>query len=72
MEEKQPHKIEDKLFTIKYKTDNQTHLVPDMSKCLQCLDKICTIICHAELPANILTGNIQKAEKVSNSKTDKK
>ena len=53
MAEKQPQKIEDKLFTIKYKTDNQSHLIPDMSKCLQCLDKTCTIIC----PANVYSYN---------------
>ena len=51
-------KIEDKLYTLKYKTDSKCHLEPEQSKCLQCLDKTCTIIC----PANVY----------SYSETDKK
>lgn len=53
MNEKIPEKIEDKLFSVKYKTDSQCHLKPDQSKCLQCLEKTCTIIC----PANVYCYN---------------
>lgn len=53
MDEKIPEKIEDKLYTLKYKVDAQCHLNPDMSKCLQCLEKPCTIIC----PANVYSYN---------------
>lgn len=42
-------KIEDKLYTLKYKTDSESHLKPDESKCLQCNEKTCTIVC----PANV-------------------
>ena len=49
-------KIEDKLFTLKYKTDGINHLKPDESKCLQCVEKICTIIC----PANVYNYNEQE------------
>lgn len=51
--------IEDKLFTLKYKTDKQSHLKPDLTKCLQCVEKTCTIIC----PANVYSYN--EAEKNS-------
>lgn len=50
-------KIEDKLYTLKYKTDSQSHLDPDQSKCLQCLEKPCTIVC----PANVY--NYSETEK---------
>ena len=48
-------KIEDKLFTLKYKTDSFNHLKPDESKCLHCIEKTCTIIC----PANVYNYNEQ-------------
>ena len=57
MDNKQPEKIEDKLFKLKYKTDTVCHLLPESSKCLQCIDKTCTIIC----PANVY--NYNEAEK---------
>jgi len=41
-------KIEDKLFLNKYKVDNQPHLrIKDPSKCLQCEEKQCTLVCPA-------------------------
>ncbi len=52
-EQKQPKNIEDKLFKLKYKTDSACHLTPDDSKCLQCIEKICTIVC----PANVYNFN---------------
>lgn len=48
--------IDDKLFTLKYKTDSTNHLRPDESKCLQCFEKTCTIIC----PANVYNYNEQE------------
>lgn len=49
MSNKLPKKIEDKLYTLKYKTDTKNHLNPNMVKCLQCLEKPCTIICPASV-----------------------
>lgn len=46
-------KIEDKLYTLKYNTDETSHLIPDLSKCLQCQEKTCTIVC----PANVYCYN---------------
>lgn len=48
--------IDDKLFTLKYKTDSTNHLQPDETKCLQCFEKTCTIIC----PANVYNYNEQE------------
>lgn len=56
-DKKIPEKIEDKLFKLKFKTDTQCHLNPDQSKCLHCLEKVCTIVC----PANVYSYN--EAEK---------
>ena len=56
MNEKMPEKIEDKLFSVKYKTDAHCHLQPDESKCLQCLEKTCTIVC----PANVYLQCLEK------------
>jgi len=42
-------KIEDKLYTLKYKIDSKSHLIPNETKCLQCNEKTCTIVC----PANV-------------------
>lgn len=39
--------IDKKLYKVKYKTDDSCHLEPDESKCLQCLEKVCTIVCPA-------------------------
>lgn len=48
-EKKIPKNIDDKLFKVKYVPDEESHLIPDNSKCLTCESKICTIIC----PANV-------------------
>lgn len=57
MTEKLPEKIEDKLYKTKFKTSAKSHLNPDASKCLQCAEKPCTMIC----PANVY--NYNEAEK---------
>lgn len=41
--------LEDKLFTVKYSPDTNSHLNPDIEVCRTCLDKPCTKIC----PANV-------------------
>ena len=53
MENSKDKKIEDKLYTLKYKIDSSSHLKPDETKCLQCVEKNCTIIC----PANVYSYN---------------
>lgn len=56
--EKIPKDINAKLFKVKYNTDEICHLkVIDETKCLQCIDKPCTIVC----PANVY--NYNEAEK---------
>ena len=39
--------IEDKLSTLKYNTDEASHLKPDMEKCKICKSKICERVCPA-------------------------
>ena len=41
--------IEDKLYTVKYTPDVESHLLPVQECCKQCSSKICTVIC----PANV-------------------
>lgn len=44
-----PEHIDDKLFTVKYKPDETTHLCPNQEDCSKCQDQPCTYIC----PANV-------------------
>jgi len=44
-----PEHIDDKLFTVKYKLDEVTHLEPNQEDCSKCDGKPCTFIC----PANV-------------------
>jgi ferredoxin like protein len=44
-----PENIDDKLFTVKYKCDEETHLNPDQEVCKKCKDRTCTYVC----PANV-------------------
>ncbi|MFH0703261.1 MAG: 4Fe-4S dicluster domain-containing protein [bacterium] len=44
-----PENIDDKLFTVKYKPDESSHLVPNQSDCAKCQDKPCTYICPAHV-----------------------
>ena len=41
--------IDDKLYTVKIKKDEVSHLVPDFEKCANCQEKACTFVC----PANV-------------------
>ena len=41
--------INDKLATLKYNKDNNSHLIVDNDKCMRCNEKVCTNIC----PANV-------------------
>lgn len=41
--------LDDKLFTIKYKPDELSHLKPDIEKCKDCVSKVCTTICPAKV-----------------------
>lgn len=41
--------LDNKLYKLKYITDTESHLIPDESKCLQCIEKVCTIICPAKV-----------------------
>lgn len=44
-----PEHIDDKLFTVKYKCDETTHLTPVQEDCKVCPDRPCTWVC----PANV-------------------
>lgn len=44
-----PEHIDDKLFTVKYNADKNTHLKPDQEKCKACKDKPCTTFCPAHV-----------------------
>jgi len=46
---KMPDHIDDKLFTLKYNCDKETHLKPNQDDCKACKDKPCTYCC----PANV-------------------
>lgn len=46
-----PQSIDDKLFTVKYTGDSESHLIPNQEKCIKCKDRVCTYIC----PANVYT-----------------
>ncbi len=57
-ENKIPENIDDKLFSVKYTCDTQSHLILNQEKCLKCKEKYCTFIC----PANVYTW--EAAEKI--------
>ena len=44
-----PAHIDDKLFTVKYNCDKDTHLNPNQEDCKVCADRPCTYCC----PANV-------------------
>lgn len=48
--------IEDKLSTIKYNCDCESHLIADNEKCRLCENRVCTCIC----PANVYTYDENK------------
>ncbi len=41
--------LDDKLFTVKYRPDCESHLKPDFEKCKTCTSKTCTVICPAKV-----------------------
>jgi len=41
--------LDDKLFKVKYVSDDVSHLIPDQSKCLICESKACTYFCPAKV-----------------------
>ncbi len=41
--------LEDKLFTVKFTPDTSSHLRPDNEMCKVCTNRVCTIVC----PANV-------------------
>lgn len=41
--------IDEKLFTIKYKPDTESHLKPDNEKCKICESRCCTVVCPAKV-----------------------
>lgn len=41
--------IDDKLGKVKYVPDEESHLRPDCSKCLNCSSKVCTFVCPAKV-----------------------
>ena len=50
--------INDKLATLKYNKDNESHLKVDDDICMRCKEKFCTYIC----PANVYEWNDKKAK----------
>jgi ferredoxin like protein len=44
-----PENIDDKLFTVKYKCDEKSHLKPDQENCKKCKSKACTYFCPAHV-----------------------
>jgi ferredoxin like protein len=44
-----PENIDDKLFTVKYKPAESSHLTPKQEDCAKCPTKDCTYVC----PANV-------------------
>ena len=41
--------IEEKLYTVKYTPDTESHLLPVQECCRVCKSKVCTIICPAKV-----------------------
>jgi ferredoxin like protein len=49
VEEKNQLSLEDKLFTVRRKHLSQSHITVDNRLCGECLNRICTYICPAEV-----------------------
>ncbi len=41
--------LNDKLFKIKYVSDNISHLTPNTEKCKNCSNRTCTFVCPAQV-----------------------
>ena len=50
--------INDKLATLKYNKDSESHLKTDDDICMRCKEKFCTYVC----PANVYEWNEKKAQ----------
>jgi ferredoxin like protein len=53
--------LDQKLYTLKYTPDNESHLNPDQSKCKNCVSRNCTYIC----PAGVYEWNEEKQELIN-------
>lgn len=53
-----PKNIDDKLASVKYKSDEKTHLKPDQEECKKCKDKCCTYVC----PANVYSWDKEQGK----------
>ena len=41
--------MDEKLYTVKYTPDTESHLKPDQEQCKKCKSKICTVVCPAKV-----------------------
>ena len=44
-----PENIDDKLFTVKYKPDETSHLKPNQEDCVKCENRVCANACPAHV-----------------------
>lgn len=54
--------LDQKLYTLKYTSDTESHLHPDQGKCKSCVSRNCTYIC----PAGVYEWNDEKQELIVN------
>lgn len=54
--------LDDKLFKVKYVSDNISHLTCEQKKCKNCKEKSCTFVC----PANVWQWDDEKQEMTIN------
>lgn len=53
-----PEHIDDKLFTVKYKAGETSHLSPNQEECVKCNEKCCTYVC----PANVYSWDEEQSK----------
>ena len=54
--------IDKKLYTLKYSSDTESHLAPNMQDCVSCQGKPCTVVC----PANVYEWDEEDAKLLVN------
>ena len=54
--------LDQKLYTLKYTPDTESHLNPDQTKCKNCISRNCTYICRA----GVYEWNEEKQELIVN------
>lgn len=54
--------LEEKLYTLKFRPDTKSHLIPNNNICKSCDEKICEIIC----PAKVYEWNNEEAQMTVN------